>query len=67
IPSADVVDDSQLISDLTELAEDQLPEYARVFEFHLLDAQQGSEYFTITGRPQRQQLWQSLGHVFTGN
>lgn len=67
VPSAEVDDNRQLISDLTELAEDQLPEYARVFEFHFLDAQQGSKYFTITGRPQRQQLWQSLGHIFTEN
>jgi long-chain acyl-CoA synthetase len=57
IPSDPCTDHAELARALAETAAGQLAEHERVQRFAVLDRAIAAPYFTVTGRPNRAQLW----------
>ncbi len=49
-------------ADLLKLGQESLPEICRIQEFHFLTPTEAKEegFYTVTGRPLRSQIWQTI-------
>jgi len=66
-PNDDGIDKSTYQQALTELGAQHLPTYAKLSDFIVLNKADVEQFFTITGRPMREKIWQQFQSNFVPN